>query len=142
MDTTSLLPSRAVEALGLFQQRSEKEGLLAALESLAVAALAQGRKQYAARLLGRWRHRATPWDSPGRSGGAAPKSGSAKPCRRRLSKRRLRRRGPRAGEDSGSGGARRAGGGVDPDHRWERILTLPSPEGAGFSGYACGNPLR
>jgi dsDNA-binding SOS-regulon protein len=44
--------SHAVEALGLFQARDDKEGLLAALESLAVAALAQERKEHAARLLG------------------------------------------------------------------------------------------
>jgi hypothetical protein len=44
--------SHAVEALGLFQARNDKEGLLTALESLGAAALAQGRKECAARLLG------------------------------------------------------------------------------------------
>jgi predicted ATPase/class 3 adenylate cyclase len=44
--------SHAAEALGLFQEREDREGVLAALEGLAVAALAQGRKPHAARLLG------------------------------------------------------------------------------------------
>jgi tetratricopeptide (TPR) repeat protein len=44
--------SHAREALGLFQEREGKEDVLAALESLAVAAFAQGRKAGAARLFG------------------------------------------------------------------------------------------
>jgi tetratricopeptide (TPR) repeat protein len=44
--------SHAVEAVGLFRKIEDKDGLLAALESLVVAALAQGRKEYAARLMG------------------------------------------------------------------------------------------
>jgi predicted ATPase/DNA-binding SARP family transcriptional activator len=44
--------SHAVEALGLFQAVGDKAGILAALENLAVAALAQRRKERAARLLG------------------------------------------------------------------------------------------
>jgi hypothetical protein len=44
--------SHAVEALGLFRELGYQGGLLAALESLGVAALAQRRKEVAARLLG------------------------------------------------------------------------------------------
>jgi tetratricopeptide (TPR) repeat protein len=44
--------SNALEALGLFQERGNKEGLPIVLESLGVAALAEGRKEHAARLLG------------------------------------------------------------------------------------------
>ena len=36
----------------MFQEREDKAGLFAALESLAVAALAQGKKEHAARLVG------------------------------------------------------------------------------------------
>src|SRR5262249_29827160 len=48
----SVAQSQAVEALGLSQAHEYREGLLAGLELLAVAALAQGRKERAARLLG------------------------------------------------------------------------------------------
>jgi hypothetical protein len=44
--------SHAVEALGLFHELGNQEGLLAALESIAVAALAQRRSEHAARLMG------------------------------------------------------------------------------------------
>jgi hypothetical protein len=44
--------SNALEALGLFQELGNKEGLLIVLESLGAAALAEGRKEHAARLLG------------------------------------------------------------------------------------------
>jgi tetratricopeptide (TPR) repeat protein len=44
--------SHAVEALTLFQELGNTQGILAALESLAVAALAEGQKERAARLLG------------------------------------------------------------------------------------------
>ena len=47
-----IMQSHAVEALALLRELGNKEGLLAALESLAVAALAQGRNERAARLLG------------------------------------------------------------------------------------------
>jgi predicted ATPase/class 3 adenylate cyclase/Tfp pilus assembly protein PilF len=43
--------THAVEALELFQEREDQKGILAALESLAVAAFSQGRKERAARLL-------------------------------------------------------------------------------------------
>jgi hypothetical protein len=41
-----------VEALALFQKLENKDGLLAALESLGAAALAQGQRECAARLMG------------------------------------------------------------------------------------------
>lgn len=44
--------SHAVEALGLCRKLEDMHGILASLESLAAAALAQGRKERAARLLG------------------------------------------------------------------------------------------
>jgi tetratricopeptide (TPR) repeat protein len=59
--------SHALEALGLFQERNDKEGLLASLESLCVAALAQGRKERAARLMGAVDAQR---EAPGRSGPA------------------------------------------------------------------------
>jgi hypothetical protein len=49
---SAITQSHALEALGLFQEVENKAGLLAALESLALAALAQGKKEHAARLLG------------------------------------------------------------------------------------------
>lgn len=44
--------SHAGEALRLFRGRDDQNGLLVALEGVAAAALAQGRKEHAARLLG------------------------------------------------------------------------------------------
>src|SRR5262249_23321490 len=44
--------SNALEALGLFQEAGNKEGQLIVLESLGVAALAEGRNEHAAQLLG------------------------------------------------------------------------------------------
>jgi hypothetical protein len=44
--------THAAEALLLFQKWEHNSGLLTALENLAVAALARGRKEHAARLLG------------------------------------------------------------------------------------------
>jgi hypothetical protein len=44
--------SYALEALGLFREGNDRQGALAALESLGLAALAQGRKDHAARLMG------------------------------------------------------------------------------------------
>jgi hypothetical protein len=44
--------SYAVEALGLFREREEGDGILAPLESVAVAMRPQGRKEQAARLAG------------------------------------------------------------------------------------------
>jgi hypothetical protein len=41
-----------VEALGLFRELGNDEGMLSALESLGVAALGEGHKERAARLLG------------------------------------------------------------------------------------------